>query len=134
MSFNTILPPATIGIIGGGQLGRMLAISARQMGYGVIILDPKEGCPASQVADLHLIAHFDDQKALKELFDLCDVITYEFENIPGNALSSILEKLPQGTFPLLFTQDRLIEKKTINDVGFKTVAYQEINSEEELNH
>ena len=132
MSSNIILPPATIGIIGGGQLGRMLAMSARQMGYQIIVLDPKVSCPTCQVADQHILAQFDDQEALKKLYDLCDVITYEFENVSGTALFEIIDKVPQGNFPLLFTQDRLTEKTIINDSGFKTVRYQTVNNQEDL--
>jgi len=132
MSSNIILPPKTIGIIGGGQLGRMLAMSARQMGYQIIVLDPKINCSTSQVSDQHIVSQFDNQEALKRLYDLCDVITYEFENVLGSALSPIIDKVPQGNFLLLFTQDRLTEKTIINESGFKTVKYQIVNHQDDL--
>jgi 5-(carboxyamino)imidazole ribonucleotide synthase len=131
-SYKPILPPATIGIIGGGQLGRMIAISARQMGYGVVILDPTPRCPAAMIADAQIIADYDDLEALRQLYDVCDVLTYEFENIPAYSLENILDRLPQGSFPLAFTQDRLLEKETINRLGFKTVPFVKIDNNLDL--
>lgn len=78
---KTILPGQTIGIIGGGQLGQMLAQSAKEMGYKVGILDPTENCSAAQVSDFHIQAEFEDLAAIKKLANRCDVITFEFENI-----------------------------------------------------
>jgi len=132
MHCKVILPPQTIGIIGGGQLGRMLSFAAKQMGYRVIILDPKTNGPAAQVSDYHIQAAFDDQEALKQLYTLSDVITYEFENIPHGALEPFIDKIPQGTFPLKFTQDRLIEKQTIENAGFKTAPYIKIDDLEDV--
>lgn len=131
MHDKVILPPKTIGIIGGGQLGRMLSFAAKQMGYSVVILDPQENPSAVQVSDIHICAAYDDELALKKLYDLSDVMTYEFENIPYKPLEPFVSKIPQGIFPLKFTQDRLIEKKTIENAGFKTVPYVQINSKEE---
>ena len=80
-----MIPPGkTIGIVGGGQLGRMLALTARRMGYRIAVLDPELACPAGPVADLALTAPFDDSKALRRLAEASDVITYEFENIPAD--------------------------------------------------
>ena len=77
---------ATIGIIGGGQLGRMLAIAAARLGFQIIVLEPQETCPAAQVANRQIIADYDDQDALAELAQATDVITYEFENVSVEAL------------------------------------------------
>lgn len=126
-----ILPPATIGIIGGGQLGQMLAQSAKSMGYHVGILDPTPDSPAAQVSDFQLIAEYDDQEALKKLAEVADVVTYEFENINLDALEAIkqLTSLPQGTELLRLTRNRLIEKNNLNSLGIPTVAFTEINNE-----
>ncbi|MGO2434341.1 MAG: NAD(P)-dependent oxidoreductase, partial [Lacticaseibacillus paracasei] len=77
---DVVTSPATIGIIGGGQLGRMLAQSAKSMGYRVGILEPTPNSPAGQVADFQITAPYNDQAALKQLADASDVLTYEFEN------------------------------------------------------
>ena len=77
------LPPnGTIGLIGGGQLARMLASSAARLGFRTIVLEPGADCPAAQVCNRHIVAAYDDAAALDELQQACDVITYEFENVP----------------------------------------------------
>src|SRR5690625_7666020 len=97
---KTILPPQTIGIIGGGQLGRMMAIAAKYMGYQVIVLDPTPNCPTAQVADEQIVAAYDDMEAIEELTEKSDVVTYEFENVDLQAARFIEEagKLQQGAF------------------------------------
>ena len=114
-----IMPCKTIGIIGGGQLGRMLAQAAKSMGYTVIVLDPTPNCPCAQVCDKQIIAAYNHLPAIKELAALCDVITYEFENIDFDALA-YLEKnayLPQGSHVLNITQHRFREKTAISNLG-----------------
>lgn len=81
-----LLTNSTIGIIGGGQLGRMLALAAKAMGYRIIVLDPTADCPAAQLSDEQIIADYDDKVALRELSEKADVVTYEFENIDYDAL------------------------------------------------
>lgn len=115
---------STIGIIGGGQLGRMLAACAARLGYKTIILEPGENCPAAQLANSHIQAAYDDADALARLADLCDVVTYEFENVPVDALSHL------GTTPvyppanaLAISQDRLDEKQFLNDCGIATAPF-----------
>lgn len=107
-----LLPGSTIRIVGGSQLGRMMAISAKEMGFKVGVLDPVSDCPAAQVADWHIESVYDDTFALKELARRTDVITYEFENVSIEALNAILPMsfIPQGTDLLAITQDRLLEK------------------------
>lgn len=116
---KVILPPKTIGIIGGGQLGRMMAIAARYMGYKIAVLDPTPDCPTAQVADTQITAAYDDMNAIKELTKISDVITYEFENVDLEAATYIesLGKLPQGSLALEVTQNREKEKTTIKDLG-----------------
>ena len=120
---------ATIGIIGGGQLGRMLVMSGKKMGFQMIVLDPTLNSPAGQVADRQIVAAFDQISALTELAELCDVITYEFENIEVASLEKAipLEKLPQGTGLLKITQNRLLEKTFLQSIGCKIASFAEVN-------
>ena len=110
---QTIFPNATIGIIGGGQLGRYMAVSAKQMGYRAAVLDPVTLSPCGQVADTEITAAYSDLKAIRQLADISDVVTYEFENIDYDALNQLKEEayLPQGSELLLLTQNRETEKK-----------------------
>ncbi len=82
-----ILPPATLGVLGGGQLGMYVVIAARDLGYHTIVLEPDPACPAGQHADAHIVADYDDIEALERFSNDCDVITTEFENPPAHALS-----------------------------------------------
>ncbi len=115
MNSGPMLPPKTIGIIGGGQLGRMMAHEATAMGYKVIVLDPTPVCPTAQVAHDQIVAAYDDEEAIRTLIDRCDVVTYEFENVDVQAASLIEEqqKLPQGTNALAITQHRAREKELL---------------------
>lgn len=134
LSNQTILPGGTIGIIGGGQLGRMMAIAARQLGYRIAVLDPTEDCPCGQIADIEITAGYDDLKAIKRLAEVSDVITYEFENIDYTALRWLEENatLPQKSSLLLLTQDRETEKAAIEKAGCEVAPYQIIHNDEEL--
>lgn len=123
----------TIGILGGGQLGRMMAIAARTMGYNIVVLDPTPNCPCAAVAVKQIVAAFDDIEAAKQLLDCCDVITYEFENVNLDVANALAIKLPQGSELLRITQNRIIEKQTINDADLKTVSYKIITNKVELN-
>lgn len=129
-----ILPPATIGIVGGGQLGRMLAISAKTMGYQVGILDPTPNSPAGQVADFQITADYQDMPALKELAKRCAVLTYEFENVDEVALKAVQEStlLPQGTALLRLTSNRLTEKKFLHSQGIPVTPFAEVSDEVSL--
>lgn len=123
-----LLPGSTIGIVGGGQLGRMLIMSAKKMGFTVGVLDPTENCPAAQVADWHILADYDDILALEEMANRCDVITYEFENVSVEALNAVLTKtaVPQGTDLLAITQDRLLEKAFLETNNIVIAPYSTI--------
>ena len=89
-----ILPGATLGILGGGQLGRMFVIAARSMGYAVVVLDPDADCPAAQLADHHIQAGYDDTDALDRLARQCAAITTEFENVPAHTLEYLARLRP----------------------------------------
>lgn len=105
-----------IGIIGGGQLGRMMAIAAKQMGYSVAVLDPTANCPAAQVADRQITAAYDDRQAIEELTHISDVVTYEFENVDLKSAAYIEAewKMPQGAYALEITQNRQKEKEIMS--------------------
>lgn len=129
-----LMPGATIGIIGGGQLGRMMAIAARHMGFRIGVLDPTLDCPVFQVADLQVEANYDDPEGLRELAERCDVLTYEFENVNADALDKVrhLTAIPQGTDLLRVTQDRVCEKEFINKHGIETAKWREVNNLDDL--
>ncbi|WP_340372655.1 5-(carboxyamino)imidazole ribonucleotide synthase [Peribacillus sp. FSL E2-0218] len=131
---TTILPGQTIGIIGGGQLGRMMALSAKASGFRIAVLEPTAEGPCAQVADIEIIGAYDDIDALKRLAEVSDVITYEFENISSEALDWLKQHayLPQGSELLKLTQDRLTEKKAISDAGASVAPYQEIHDISEI--
>lgn len=125
---------STIGIIGGGQLGRMLAMAAAQLGFRTIILEPEEICPAEQVASSHICADYDDGDALEMLATLSDVVTYEFENVPIEAVRILEKRIP--VYPpagaLEAAQDRLTEKIFLNDCGIETTGFAPVDSQEQL--
>ena len=126
-----LAPGSTIGILGGGQLGRMLALAAARLGFDVAILDPEAGCPASRVAAFSITADFDDPAALSELAARSSVITYEFENVPVRALQH-LTAASVPIFPneraLAIAQDRVDEKTFLNEAGVATVRFAPIVS------
>ncbi len=130
---NIILPGQTIGIIGGGQLGKMMALAAKAMGFQIIVLDPTPNCPCGQVADEQIVGAYDDLQAMKELAEKSDVITYEFENIDAPTLKWLTENayVPQGTELLKITQDRIKEKAAIQSAGVEVAPYAVI---EEMEH
>lgn len=130
-----ILPAgSTIGIVGGGQLGRMLAMAAARLGYRVAILEPGAGCPAGQVANHHICAAYDDPKALGELAAMSAVITYEFENVPVEAAEKLEESCPVLPPPIALrkAQDRLVEKQFLNDAGIPTADFRQVDSDNDL--
>ncbi|UOQ92008.1 5-(carboxyamino)imidazole ribonucleotide synthase [Halobacillus shinanisalinarum] len=126
MSNNVVRPGGTIGILGGGQLGRMMAVAAKHMGYRIAVLDPTEDCPCAQVADNHIVADYDDPKAAERLSELSDVITYEFENVDLEVarLFEQAEKLPQGAYSLEVTQNRAEEKQIAVEAGLPVAKYE----------
>ncbi|HEX6219106.1 MAG TPA: 5-(carboxyamino)imidazole ribonucleotide synthase [Sphingomicrobium sp.] len=127
------LPPgSTIGIVGGGQLGRMLAIAAAQLGYKCHIYDPHVHPCAADVAAEFTRAAFDDVEALRRFADACDVVTYEFENLPVAALETIADKLKPGTRSLAVAQDRAEEKAFIEDCGARVAPWRSVASLEEV--
>lgn len=122
---KTILPGQTIGIIGGGQLGRMLAMSAKEMGYKIAILDPSPDCCARIFSDKFIEANFDDYKKIEELCKISNVITFEFENINADSLEKLEEKynFVQSSSVLRTTQHRYYEKEFARKLDIPTVNY-----------
>ena len=125
---------ATIGIIGGGQLGRMLAMAAARLGYRTIILEPQPDCPAAQVASGQIVAAYDDDAALGRLAEACAVVTYEFENVPVAAARTLAGHVPVFPPPraLEVAQDRLTEKAALNGLGIETAAFRPVNGDDDL--
>jgi len=130
----TILPYKTIGIIGGGQLGRMTALAAKAMGYYVAVLEPTPNCPCAQVCDMQITAAYNNMDAIKKLAEISDVITYEFENIDYDALEYLKKNayLPQGSKVLKITQHRFREKSAIKNMGIPVPKFHLINNAEAL--
>jgi 5-(carboxyamino)imidazole ribonucleotide synthase len=127
-------PGSTIGIIGGGQLGRMLAMAAARLGFHTVILEPQADCPAAQVANRQIVAAYDDRDALDELAGVCDVITYEFENVPVEAAQRLAEKTLVFPPPIALevSQDRFREKAFLNDSGIATAPWHLVNGPHDL--
>ena len=127
-------PGSTIGIIGGGQLGRMLAIAARQMDYKTVVLDPDSNCPAGQVADRVIRSEYSDIKASSELAALADVVTYEFENVDADSVSSAEKHKPvrPSSSVLRTTQNRLHEKKALLEAGIAVANFRKVDSLRDL--
>lgn len=120
-----------LGILGGGQLGRMLALAARPLGIDVTVLDPNPESPARGVAH-HLVAEYDDEEALRELSH-CDVVTFEFENVPDNAVRLLAQS--QAVYPppeaLRVSQDRFTEKSTFRELGIETARFLTVDSSDD---
>lgn len=134
LSIKTILPGATIGIIGGGQLGRMMALAAKAQGFRIAVLEPTADSPCGQVADVEVVGSYDDREAIRQLAEISDVITYEFENIDADTLAWICEMayVPQGPELLTITQDRIKEKAAIRAAGVEVAPYEVIEAVEDL--
>ena len=124
----------TLGIIGGGQLGRMLAMAAARLNVRTVILEPQADCPAAQVANRQITAAYDDEAGLDALAAACDVVTYEFENVPVSAATRLARSLPVYPPPkaLEVAQDRVTEKRFLNACGLETARFHTIDSAEEL--
>ncbi|WP_019414177.1 5-(carboxyamino)imidazole ribonucleotide synthase [Paenisporosarcina sp. TG20] len=132
---KTVYPGQTIGIIGGGQLGRMMALAAKEAGFKIAVLDPTMDSPCGQVADIQIVAAFNDETALEELAEVSDVITYEFENIDYKGLKRLTEYayVPQGAELVRITQNRITEKAAIREAGVSVANYVSATSLIELN-
>jgi len=125
---TVVKPGATVGLLGGGQLGRMLALAGRAMGYRFVTLDPTPDSPSGQVSDKQIVASYDDVAAAHALAEASDVITYEFENVDAD-VASVLETeafVPQGSRLLSITQNRITEKTKIDSLGIPVAPFRVI--------
>ncbi|RYG90706.1 5-(carboxyamino)imidazole ribonucleotide synthase [Loktanella sp. IMCC34160] len=130
-----MLPPgATIGILGGGQLGRMLSVAASRLGFKTHIFEPGANPPAGQVADAVTTAAYEDEAALRAFAGAVDVITYEFENIPTSALDLLesLKPIRPNRKALAVSQDRLTEKAFLTDLGLQTAPFAAVDDAQDM--
>jgi 5-(carboxyamino)imidazole ribonucleotide synthase len=120
-----ISPDAILGVLGGGQLGRMFCIAARTMGYRVWVLDPSPDSPAGALADRHLQADYLDQDALREMSEQCAAVTTEFENVPAETLAFLEARVPvhPGSKSVAIARDRILEKTFIREQGLATAPF-----------
>ncbi|UQS85394.1 5-(carboxyamino)imidazole ribonucleotide synthase [Apilactobacillus apisilvae] len=133
-SNDFLTSPSTIGILGGGQLGQMMALSAKEMGYKVGILDPTPKSPAAQVSDFQIVAEYNDKDALKKLAEKSDVLTYEFENVDQDSIKDVQNKvlIPQKLNELSITSHRKREKDFLFNNNLPVVNYQYVNNVDDL--
>ncbi|MCA1669035.1 MAG: 5-(carboxyamino)imidazole ribonucleotide synthase, partial [Thermomicrobia bacterium] len=129
-----ILPGATVGILGSGQLGRMLALVARRMGYRTCTFSPERDTPTGQVADREIAASYDDLDAIRAFAAQVDVVTLEFENIPTAAVAAIAASVPvrPGGAALHTTQHRIREKTFLRDAGFPVTPFAPVATRDDL--
>jgi 5-(carboxyamino)imidazole ribonucleotide synthase len=129
-----LAPGARIGILGGGQLGRMLATAGAELGFDIHVFSPEADSPAGRVAAVSKVGSFDDDDALAEFAAGVDAVTFEFENIPVSALAACARYAPirPGTWALELTQDRLIEKDFVQSLGLSPAPYRAVSSRSEL--
>ena len=131
---NIIFPPATIGIIGGGQLGKMLSQAAKRFGYRVIILDPMPLCPGSGLCDEHIVAEFDDPGAIAVLTKKADILTFEFENVASTPLRQAADRVAVFPHPstLHTLSHRVREKRAMQEIGIKVADFIFLNTDKQL--
>lgn len=131
---STILPGATLGVLGGGQLGRMFALAARSLGYRIHIFSPEYDAPAGQVADVEVVAPYEDAHRMREFASQVDVVTFEFENVPSAATDIAAQCAPvrPAGSVLHIAQHRLREKTFLHSHGFPVTPFRRIGSFDEL--
>lgn len=134
MTSNVIQPPAMLGMLGGGQLGRFFVIAAHEMGYKVTVLDPDKNSPAGSIADVHLCAAYDDAAALKTMADTCQAISTEFENVPAETLATLAEKtvVHPGADAVAIAQHRVREKTFFKEAGLPVGPFVPVTAESDL--
>lgn len=125
MTLRVVVPPATFGMLGGGQLGRFTLMSARAMGYRTVVLDPDPRAPAGAVADEHLVADYADESALDRLAVACDAVTTEFENPPSEAVEHLAARtwVAPSADAVAIAQDRRLEKRFLAEQGFPVAPF-----------
>ncbi len=134
MAAPALKPGDWIGILGGGQLGRMIAMAAARLGFPCHIYAPETGSPAFEVAARHTVGRYDDETALKQFAASVDCVTYEFENVPARAVEILSSRVPvrPGAKALSICQDRLLEKRTARELGAMTAEFAPVETREDL--
>jgi 5-(carboxyamino)imidazole ribonucleotide synthase len=134
MSTPSLQPGDAIGILGGGQLGRMIAMAAARLGFPCHVFAPETESPAFEVAARHTVGRYDDEAALKLFAASVAVVTYEFENVPAKTVEILASRVPvrPGAKALAICQDRLLEKRTARALGAMTADFAAVDSREEL--
>lgn len=129
-----ILPPAMLGMLGGGQLGRFFVIAAHEMGYRVTVLDPDKNSPAGRIADVHLCADFDDMDALAKMAATCVAATTEFENVPAPTMEYLAQHctVRPSANAVAVAQNRVLEKNFFRDSGLPVASYAVISQPQDL--
>lgn len=129
-----ILPGATLAVLGGGQLGRMFTLAAREMGYKVLVLDPDPDSPAGRAADLHLQRPYNDPGAIERIILHCSAVTTEFENVPADVLRAFAVRLPvrPAASAVARAQDRVVEKEFFRAAGLLTPAFHAVTSADQV--
>ena len=129
-----ISPPAMLGMLGGGQLGRFFVTAAHEMGYKVTVLDPDTNSPAGKIADVHLCAAYDDADALKSIAETCAAVTTEFENVPAASLETLAEStiVRPSAACVAIAQNRVLEKNFIKQAGLPVAPFIVINTAADL--
>ena len=125
MTAATILPPARLGIVGGGQLARYFVAKARAMGYHTAVLDPDPGCPAMQLAEARIVAAFDDAAALDQFATLCDAVTVEYESVPAGSIRRVARhcRVAPSAEAFAVLEDRIREKRFLRAIGLPATPY-----------
>ena len=130
-----IVPGSWLGLLGGGQLGRMFAMEAQRMGYKVAVIDPSRDAPAKSFVNQHICAEYSDLRALKKVANLCKAVTTEFENVPAESLAYLSMKTvvapSQGAVEIC--QDRINEKEFLSANGFRTAPFEVISMRKDIN-
>ncbi|MBO8171693.1 MAG: 5-(carboxyamino)imidazole ribonucleotide synthase [Bacillaceae bacterium] len=131
---KVVKPGSTIGILGGGQLGRMMALEAREMGYRTVCLDPTPDSPCGQVSDRQFTGGFDDMETARALAEASDVVTYEFENVDSRIVSELENTyyFPQGSRILHLSRHRIREKSSLRDAGIPVTPFVPVYNREDL--
>ena len=131
---HTLLPGASVGVIGGGQLGRYFVIAAQRLGYKTWVLDPDAGAPAMQLAEHVVVAQYDDVEALNRLGMACDAVTVEFENVPASSLELLesVTRVAPSAAAVKLAQDRALEKERAALLGLSPVPWARIASSKDV--
>ncbi len=134
MTTTVIQPPAMLGMLGGGQLGRFFVIAAHEMGYKVTVLDPDKNSPAGMIADVHLCAAYDDASALKTMAETCQAISTEFENVPAETLATLAKStvVHPSADAVAIAQHRVKEKTFFKEAGLPVGPFVPVTAESDL--